>query len=76
MFIEKTVPIKVSGGWDTIDILFHNYYDIEFTEDFGVFKAGEKFKSVALDYGQGVIEAYNDEGTEVVKKQNFVAKAI
>ena len=76
MHILKTLPIKVSGGWDSIDTLAHFYYKVEFTEDFGVFKAGELFNSISVDYSNGVIEAYSEEkGNEdqVVKRQKYLA---
>ena len=76
MYTEKTIPISVSGGWDSVDMLFNNYYDVEFTEDFGVFKAGERFKGVSVNYGDGLVEAYNEDGTEVIKSQKYVAKAL
>lgn len=72
---EKLIPFQWSG-WDLQDALFHSYYDVEFTEDFGEFKAGEKYPSISIDYSNGLVEAYSDDGTEVVKKQSFVAKPI
>lgn len=73
--IEKTLPIKILGGWDSVDMLFNNYYDVEFTEDFGVFKSGDKFTSISVNYDKGVVEAYDENG-EPVKQQKYIAKAI
>jgi hypothetical protein len=72
MHIEKTLPIQVNGGWDEIDVLFNQYYKIEFTEDFGAFKKGEKFDSLSINYGEGQIEAYDEEG-KVVRNQNYTS---
>jgi hypothetical protein len=63
-------------GWDSIDSLMNNYYGVEFLEDFGPFKAGEKLSSLSVDYGNGIIEAYNEAGTEVVKRVEWKAKPV
>lgn len=68
---EKILPIEWKG-WDQNDILSHNYYDVTFLADFGVFKAGETFSCISVDYGFGFIQAYTEDGTEVVKTQHFV----
>lgn len=72
---EKLIPISWNA-WDSIDTLFNNYYDIEFTEDFGKFKKGEKYKTISIDYANGRIEAYDEEGENVVKFQNFVGAPV
>jgi hypothetical protein len=41
---------------DKQDVLHNTYYDVEFLEDFGSFKKGEKFSSINVNYGSGVIE--------------------
>lgn len=70
MHLEKTIPFTWKS-WDEVDQLVHSYYDVEFTEDFGSFKKGEKFSAMTVDYGLGKIEVYNNEGTNIVKKQNY-----
>lgn len=72
---EKVLPIQW-GGWDEIDICFVSFYDVTFTDDFGVFKKGDTYSSVSVNYQEGVIEAYNEEGTEVIASQSFNAKPI
>ena len=67
---EEIIPIEWSG-WDEFVILSNIYYDVEFTEDFGEFKKGEKYRSAFVDYQKGLIEGYSDLGTEVVKSQKF-----
>ena len=75
MVQEIIIPFKWSG-WDTQDVLLNSYYEVEFTEDFGAFNKGDIFSSISVDYGKGVVEAYSEDGTEVVKKQMFIAKPI
>lgn len=75
MIIEKTIPFQWVG-WDQHDVLFMAFYDVEFVEDFGIFKKGEKFDSISVNYGEGWIEAYDSTQIEPVKKQNYVAKPI
>lgn len=70
MNTENLFPIEWTS-WDPIDTLLLSFYDVKFTEDFGVFKKGESFSSISVDYGKGIIEAYNDEGTEVIKTQKY-----
>ena len=72
---EKVLPIQWSG-WDEIDILFVSFYNVTFTDNFGVFKKGDTYSSVSVNYQEGVIEAYNEEGTEVIASQSFNAKPI
>lgn len=72
---EKTLPIEWKG-WDEQGVLQHSYYDVTFLKTFGVFKKGNKFSCIFIDYGNGIIEAYNEDGTEVVKTQKFVAAPI
>lgn len=72
---EKVLPIEWSG-WDEIDILFVSFYNVTFTDNFGVFKKGDTYSSVSVNYQEGVIEAYNEEGTEVIASQSFNAKPI
>lgn len=72
---EKVLPIQWEG-WGEIDILLFSFYNVTFTDDFGVFKKGDTYSSVSVNYQEGVIEAYNEEGTEVIASQSFNAKPI
>lgn len=72
---EIVIPIEW-GGWDSHDILLTSFYEVEFYNDFGPFKAGEKYSSVSIDYQKGIVEAYNEEGTEVVKSCEWKAQII
>ena len=69
---EKTIPFQWEN-WDQHGTLFMAFYNVEFLEDFGAFKKGDKFSSISVDYGKGTIEGYDEEGTNVIAKQNFVA---
>ena len=67
--MAKVLPISFEG-WDDIDTLAFNHYNAEFTEDFGVFKKGQKFDSLMVDFEKGIMEAYDQDG-EVLAKQEF-----
>jgi hypothetical protein len=67
---EITIPFKWQG-WDQCDILLNFYFTVEFTEDFGVFKKGETFESISVDYSKGLIEAYGEKGESVIKTQQM-----
>lgn len=70
MVKEDIFPITWKG-WDTVDTLFNIYYGAEFTADFGVFREGEKFSSISINYSTGKIEAYNEDGTQIIKTQKY-----
>lgn len=70
MIKENLFPLTWKG-WDHIDMLFNTYYDVEFTDDFGEFKKGEKYSSISINYSEGFIEAYDENGENVVKKQKY-----
>ena len=72
MHTEITIPFTWDG-WDKNDILCNQYYNVEFTEDFGTFKKGEKFNNLSVDYGAGRIQTWNDEGSVVIKQQYYKA---
>lgn len=56
--LEKTIPF-IWENWDLQDVLLHTYYNVTFVEDFGKIEKGEKFDSLNVDYGKGIIEAYS-----------------
>ena len=60
---EKTFPLTYSG-WDEGcgeygDIQF---YDVEFTDDFGPIKKGDKFDSVFIGHCTGTLACYVKDG--------------
>ena len=77
---SETMPFNWNG-WDKQDELVHTYYNVSFTGKFGIFEPGDKFSSITVDYGKGIIEAYEDtmnkeKDIEPIKIQIFKAIAI
>lgn len=66
---EKTLPFQFDG-WDDVDTLTINHYKVNFTKDFGVFKQGETHSCIAVNFVEGWMEAYDEDGT-VAKLQTF-----
>lgn len=63
---EKTFPFKYNG-WDEGcgDYGDIQYYDVEFTEDFGPIKKGQKFDCVFVEHDKGMLQAMinNEDGS-------------
>jgi hypothetical protein len=72
---EKILPFQWTG-WDMQDTMILSFYEAEFTEDFGSIKKGDKFSSICVDYGKGIIEGYNEEGSEVIVTQKFIGSPV
>lgn len=49
------------GGWDEMGGGAIQFYDVEFTEDFGPAKKGDKVEAVFVDLSSGVLELYVDD---------------
>ena len=62
----------------TWDDYWNTYYDVEFTEDIGVFKTGETFSSLSIDQvSTSTFERIaRDEDDNVIKKQKCKLVAI
>jgi GTP-dependent phosphoenolpyruvate carboxykinase len=64
---HNTLPFTYDG-WDGCgdegDIQFYN---VEFTEDFGPFKKGRRYNSVARMDSLGILAEYDEEGREGAK---------
>lgn len=71
---EATLPILWTT-WDEDDVLVNQYHDVAITDDFGVFKQGENFDHLVVDYGVGKISVFNDNG-DIIKEQKFISKPI
>lgn len=67
---EIIIPIFWEG-WDEGDMNVTIFYNVEFYEDFGIFKKGEKFNIISIDYNKGIIQSYNDEGISIIRTQFF-----
>jgi len=57
------------------DTMILSFYEAEFTEDFGSIKKGDKFSSICVDYGKGIIEGYTDEG-DIIVTQKFIGSPV
>lgn len=57
---EKIIPVEWTG-WNEIDINCITIYGVTFLEDFGVFKKGENYTSLNVDYGEGFLEYWKNE---------------
>jgi len=71
---EKLIPFGWDD-WEEHDILLNSYYNVEFTEDFGEFKKGEKFSSITVDYIKGIIEAFIGSPSDDLKIKTVTFKA-
>jgi hypothetical protein len=59
---DKVLPLTY-GGWDMAgDYGEVQLYDVEFTDDFGPFKKGEKVENLLVSQSQGIIADYDDGG--------------
>lgn len=72
---EKIIPMKWTG-WDEMDMLANMYYNCMFTTDFGPFIANKHYETIFIDYANGVIESYINEGSDVEHSANFTASII
>jgi hypothetical protein len=52
---EITIPVSWEG-WNEIDVNFVSIYQATFLEDFGIFKKGETYANLNINYEQGFIE--------------------
>lgn len=75
MNTEKTLPFTWAG-WDNVETLHNQYNEVKFTEDFGSIKSGEYFEIVDVNYGEGVLQAWDSEGQKVIKTVHFKSVAI
>lgn len=64
------IPIT-DDGWDSIDEMYLSLYDVEFTDDFGSFKKGEKFSILDIDFENGKLRAYDEDAEEIGREQDF-----
>ena len=72
---EKMFPITWKA-WDQQDTLAFSYYEVEFLEDFGIFKKGEKLQDLFVDYGEGLISSIlhpEEEPFSIERTQKIIA---
>ncbi len=73
MYKEATIPVTWEG-WNEVDINVITIYRVNFLEDFGIFKKGEYYTSLNVNYAEGFIEYWENEFTQ--KIQYFKAQPI
>jgi hypothetical protein len=66
---EKTLPISWES-WDDAGGFAIQFYEVEFLDNFGEFKKGEKVGCLFLCPLEGYLCAYDEEGEEI-KKTNI-----
>ena len=66
MYRESTIPVEWSG-WNEVDINFITIYRATFLEDFGIFKKGEYYSSLNINYGDGFIEYWESETSQKIQ---------
>jgi len=60
-------------GWDEQEVFVLSFYYVEFINDFGIFKKGDKFDSVCLDYKLGELTYFNEvDNTTITQKFTLV----
>lgn len=72
---EGILPIE----WEKYDIQdqsVYTFYNATFTEDFGNIKANETFKYIGVDYQEGILETYSEDGADVINTIRFKCIAI
>ena len=60
--------------WDQLDTNIFIYYDVDFKQDFGLFKRGSSYKTMTIDYDEGTITIYKD-NDEIDIVQKFIPVA-
>jgi hypothetical protein len=69
--VLPVIPLTYSGC-DLMYGLTMQYYEVKFTEDYGVFKNGEEVENLWIDFENGVIIEYDD-NMYIYRKVNFIS---
>jgi len=65
---HEYIPGLMTGnGWDDMDTSTFMFYDVEFLQDFGPVKQGQRFGSVVVCYEKQVIECYSGDDVLVLR---------
>lgn len=67
---EGILPIE----WEEYDIQdqsVYTFYNVTFIEDFGNIKVNETFKCIGVDYQEGILETYSEDGADVINTIKF-----
>ena len=54
--------------WDQLDTNIFIYYDVDFKQDFGLFKRGSSYNSITIDYDEGTITTYKGKNVDIEQK--------
>jgi len=63
---DNLLPITFTN-YDPVSDHAIQLYNVEFLEDWGPFKKGEKVQNLVNDFENGFVASYDDEGKELVK---------
>lgn len=55
--------------WGEMDTLAAMYYNVTFTDDFGKILKNAYFEYIYIDYMQGFIELYDENGNSILKQE-------
>lgn len=58
---EPKLPLTWSN-WEDLEPCLTQFYNVIFEDNFGSINTGDCFDSVAVNYWEGWLEAYGDEG--------------
>ncbi len=73
--IENFLPFSWDG-FDIQDTAHFSFYNAEMKEDFGTIKAGQTFKSIDVDFQNGKIEVFSEDGESTIHRIDFKLQAI
>jgi hypothetical protein len=67
----NALPLSYMGA-DQIDDYVEQFYDVHWNQNFGAFKSGETCSIVSVDYNEGRVSEYSEEGA-VLRSQRWLA---
>jgi hypothetical protein len=83
MELHKLLPFTFDFEEQTEDFFLpyitdYTFYDVEFIQDFGCIKKGEKFDKIEISFTDGIysIKMYDEPNINIVKTQRIVFTAI
>ncbi len=69
--IDDTIPFSYNTYKKDRNYTFIRIcYDVIFFEDFGIFKKGDEYAKISIDYNDGEIDAYN-ENNKIILSQKY-----
>jgi len=58
-------------NWDEVDVAFLQFYQCKLIVDIGPYKKGDMLSCIAINYQDGVLEVYSDDG-EAIYRQKLI----